>query len=122
MKVDHYITNLEFVPVHTSFTDIERDEFIVFENKITKNICYICEQCSFQDTNKNKLELHMKNVHNINYDQCGISIIDTPTNYDNTEDYIIKISSADKLKPLEKTSTKRKHINCSNVSNIYYLQ
>lgn len=110
------------MPIHASFTDVERDEFIVLENKTTKSISYICEQCSFKDNNKKTLELHMKNMHNINYDQCGISIIDTQTKHNDAEDYIIKIESANKLKVQEKTSTKRKQTDFSHVSYFILLQ
>lgn len=121
LKVDHKIINLNFVPVQARFCDIEKDEFIVLENNTIKSICYTCEQCSFKDNNKKTMESHMKNIHNINYDQCNISV-DTLLNYSDKEEHIIKIPSADSIIPQDKISTKRKHIDdYPHVSKYFYL-
>lgn len=123
IRVDHKISNLNFVPVQARFNDIERDEFNVFEKHIIKSIRYICEHCSLIDNNKKKMESHMKNIHNINYGQCNISIINTSNNSD-TEEHIIKMpSAADSIIPQNKIGIKRKNIDdYPNVSKYFFLQ
>jgi len=123
MKIEHKIIQLDFVPIHNNSSNIEIDEFIVFEDKITKtksniNIRYTCEQCLFIDNNLKTIDSHMKNIHNV--DNYEVHTVDPPSN-NYTEEYLIKISSIGVLKPQrEQTGLKRKCV-YTNVSNSFHI-
>jgi len=122
MKIEHKIIHLDFVPIHNNLTDIERDEFIVYEDKTIQtksnmNICYTCEKCLFKGNNKKAIDSHMKNIHTV--DHYDIHTVYPPSN-NYTEEYLIKIRSIEVVKPRQKqTGIKRKCV--SNVSYSFLI-
>jgi len=122
IKIEHKIIQLDFVPIHNNSADIETDEFIVFEDNMTKtksniNVCYTCEQCLFKCNNLKTIDSHMKNIHTVN--NYKMHTVDPPSN-NYTEEYLIKIPSIEVLKPREQTGLKRKCV-YSNVSNFFHI-
>lgn len=123
MKVMHNLIDLEFVPVRTNFTNIDNDEFIVYEDKERKTpkkpVGYKCGECVLTSVERKSIVLHMRDVHNIyKYETCLISY---PHNKHFLEEYEIK-----KVDPpidsLKQIPTKRKRPNnYLNVSDNFIL-
>uniref|UniRef100_A0A2H8TXZ9 Zinc finger and BTB domain-containing protein 6 n=1 Tax=Melanaphis sacchari TaxID=742174 RepID=A0A2H8TXZ9_9HEMI len=70
MKNSHGITNLDFVPERSNLTDLNKDNFIVYENKIVEqkkqkiHNLFSCNKCSFKGNSRKIIMSHMKAVHN----------------------------------------------------------
>jgi len=71
MRNSHKIMNIHFVPEHPNLTDLNKDDFIVFENKIVEqkkqkiNILLTCNKCSFKGNTRKIIASHMKAVHGV---------------------------------------------------------
>ncbi|CAH1712108.1 unnamed protein product [Aphis gossypii] len=70
MKHSHKITNIDFVPEHPDLTDLDKDVFIVLENKKIElkeqkiNNLLKCIKCPFKGNTNKIIMSHMKAVHN----------------------------------------------------------
>lgn len=81
LKNEHAITKYTFVPIHSNLTNINKDEFIVYEEdtlKQTKSskvqFNFICSECSYSVSTKKLILSHMKDIHNINEnDICPVN-------------------------------------------------
>jgi len=66
MKRFHKIKNIDFAPEHPSLTDLNKDNFIVFEDKTVElnkqNLT--CNKCPFKGNTHKIIISHMKTVHN----------------------------------------------------------
>lgn len=92
MKLNHKIVHLDFVPILPDLNNLERDEFVVYEDKTVeikpKNL-FTCEACSFKGSNKSAIALHMKSLHCV--DQYEIHVLADPTSNNNfTQEYLVK--------------------------------
>lgn len=113
MKMMHNLIELEFVPVRAKFTNIDIDEFIVYEDKEQKTpkkpIGYTCGECGLTSVERKSIVLHMRDVHKIDkYETC---LVNYPHNKHFLEEYVIKkidppvdLQSSAKQMPI-----KRKH-------------
>ncbi|XP_026811622.1 uncharacterized protein LOC113552843 isoform X4 [Rhopalosiphum maidis] len=70
MKHIHKITNLDFVPKHPNYTNLNKDNFIVYGDKTVEqkkqklNNLLTCNKCSFKGNTRKVIMSHMKDVHN----------------------------------------------------------
>jgi len=70
MKQIHKITKIDFVPEHPDLTDLNKDVFIVLENKLIEhkkqknNNLLKCTKCPFKGNTQKIIMSHMKAVHN----------------------------------------------------------
>jgi len=70
MRNSHKIIHLDFVPESPNLTDLNKDDFIVFENKKIEqkkqkmNSLFTCNKCSFNGNTLKIINSHMKAVHN----------------------------------------------------------
>lgn len=127
MKDKHAIINLKLVPVHTEFTDTEKDKFIVHidkkqQSKNTPNgvsVSFKCRECDFISVKQKHIISHLRDRHNI--DKFETHIVKSSLNGDYKEVFEIrKIDASLNLKSPEKLiPTKRKrNTNYFDVSNI----
>ncbi|KAL4143321.1 hypothetical protein QTP88_005667 [Uroleucon formosanum] len=69
MRNSHKIINIDFVPESVNLTDLNKDDFIVFEDKTIEqkkqkvNSLLICNKCSFRGNTRKIVISHMKAVH-----------------------------------------------------------
>jgi len=124
MKHIHKITNLDFVPKHPNFTNLNKDDFIVFEDKTVEqkkqkiNNLLTCNKCSFKGNTRKVIMSHMKDVHNAeeNVDcednSYGKIMPDQPNDTNN---------SVNSLIPQQNTSLKRKRSTVSFFILLYCL-
>jgi len=122
MKNSHKIINLDFVPERPNLTDLNKDNFIVFENKIMIeqkkqkiNNLFPCNKCSFKGNTQKSIVSHIKTVHNAEQnmnceDNSHDKITQEQPNGTNT--------SVNSIKTPQNTSLKRKR---STVSHSFIL-
>lgn len=121
MKNSHNIFNLDYVPEHPHLTNLNKDNFIVFEDKIVKqkfnNSIYTCNKCPFKGNNQKMLISHMK-VHNVDCEDSSNDklVQEQPNNTKNSVNLLPKIDE-----PQQNTSLKRKRSNVSYSFILYKL-
>jgi len=69
MRNSHKIINLDFVPEISNLNNLNKDVFIVFEDKTVeqkkqKNSLLTCNKCPFKGNTRKIIISHMKDVHN----------------------------------------------------------
>lgn len=130
MKLQHKVTNLDFVPVHSNLNNPEKDEFIVYEDptmelvKPKYNLNYACGECVFVCNTRKAIGLHMKSVHGIDhYKICEVNSQSTNNPYTQVYNVIRNDKSVDVEKPQQQhTNYERKNLNDnSNVSIPYFF-
>ncbi|VVC35861.1 Zinc finger C2H2-type,Zinc finger, RING/FYVE/PHD-type [Cinara cedri] len=104
MRTKHDILNLNFIPVNAKFTDMEKDEFIVYDSKdqqspktpaVGGNIGFKCGECNLTSVHQKYILSHIKDVHNI--DKYEVCVINSLSNGDFKELYEMKkINSCEK--------------------------
>jgi len=110
--------NIDFVPEHPNLIDLNKDDFIVFEDKTVEqkkqkiNSLLNCNKCSFKGNTSKIIISHMKAVHSTEQNvDCEDNLYNIAQEQPN-----ITNDSVNSLMPQQSTSLKRKR---SNVS--YYL-
>lgn len=118
MRNIHRTMNIDFVPEHPNLIDLNKDDFIVFEDKTVEqkkqkiNSLLNCNKCSFKGNTSKIIISHMKAVHSTEQNvDCEDNLYNIAQEQPN-----ITNDSVNSLMPQQSTSLKRKR---SNVS--YYL-